>query len=55
MKRKFTNLINPYKLVYLLICILPLVWFGASYIEVISQNIAPNPTYSAWNIFALLF
>lgn len=38
-----------------LIIATPFIWMGASYIEVISQNLAPDPTYSAWNIFTMWF
>jgi len=27
-----------------------LIWLGLSYIEIISKNLSPNPTYSEYNI-----
>jgi len=31
-----------------------IAWFGFSWLEVISKNLEPNPTYSAYNLFVLL-
>ena len=36
------------------ISILILFWIGISWIEIISKNLDPNPTYSAINFFVLL-
>ena len=42
-KKCFTNL-------WVLISILFLIWCAGSYIEILSKNINPNPTYSKYNI-----
>lgn len=31
-----------------------LVWIAVSTIEVISNNLDPNPTYAVWNIYNLI-
>lgn len=31
-----------------------LIWFSASYIEVISKNNTENPEYSPYNVFVLI-
>ena len=37
----------------ILITVIMLVWFGASYFEILAKNLN-NPTYSAWNLLVLL-
>lgn len=32
-----------------------LIWFGASWADVILSNLSTSPAQSAWNIFAMLF
>ena len=32
-----------------------IIWFGCSYIEVISKNLEPNPEYSKYNFFVVVF
>lgn len=36
------------------ISILVIVWFGMSYIEVISKNNNENPQYNKYNVFELI-
>lgn len=36
------------------ISILVIVWFGASYIEVVSKNNNENPQYNEYNVFELI-
>lgn len=31
-----------------------LLWVFASWAEVVSKNLKPNPTYSEWNAFVLI-
>ena len=31
------------------------VWFFASWVDVITHNVDPNPVYQAWNFFVLFF
>ena len=42
------------KMVIILIMVSWLVWFGTSYVEVLSQNLTEVPQYSPWNLFELL-
>ena len=37
-----------------IIAIILLAWVAASTIEVVSNNLDPNPTYAAWNIYNLI-
>ena len=34
--------------------VIALAWIAASTIEVISNNLDPNPTYAVWNIYNLI-
>ncbi len=47
MKKVITN-------IFLILSIVLILWFAASYIEVISKNLGENPEYSFWNIFQFL-
>ena len=40
--------------IFLAIVIIFIIWFAASYIEVILKNTSGNPQYCFWNIFELL-
>ena len=31
-----------------------ILWFAASYIDVIAHNLDENPTYKIWNLFRIL-
>ena len=37
-----------------IIAVILLAWIAASTIEVISNNLDPNPTYAVWNIYNLI-
>ena len=37
-----------------IIAVITLAWIAASTIEVISNNLDPNPTYAVWNIYNLI-
>ena len=37
------------------VCVLWLVWVAASFLDVVANNLDPNPTYAVWNVFAMLF
>lgn len=37
-----------------IVSVIYLIWFSASYIEVIMKNTSGNPQYCFWNIFDLL-
>lgn len=39
----------------ILFCLACLVWFGLSWAEVITNNLAPNPEYSGWNLINIIF
>jgi len=39
----------------LILSIALILWFGCSYIEVISKNLEPNPEYSKYNFFVIAF
>ncbi len=30
-------------------------WIMASYLDVVTHNLNPDPVYKAWNLFVLLF
>lgn len=32
-----------------------LLWFIASWVDVVLHNLDPNPVYQWWNLFVLLF
>ena len=36
-------------------CILTVIWFIVSYIEIIILNTHPSPHYHEWNLIVLLF
>ena len=42
------------EIVLYIICGLILVWFGASYADVILHNGNENPVYAVWNVFTWL-
>ena len=39
---------------WLLISIIIIIWFTGSFIEIITKNVNPNPTYSKANIIVFL-
>ena len=41
---RIINIINIF-------AVIALAWIAASTIEVISNNLDPNPTYAVWNIY----
>lgn len=47
MKKVLNNILT-------IISIILILWFAASYIEVIIKNTGENPQYCFWNIFKLL-
>lgn len=46
MKKLLSNIITT-------IIVTVLVWMTASFVEVTSKNLEPNPTYSSWNFFCV--
>lgn len=42
------------EIVITVISIIFLIWFGISYIEIISKNLGENPVYSNYNLFIML-
>ena len=37
----------------ILVIILFLVWFWASYADILSKNLSPNPVYHSWNMITM--
>lgn len=48
------KLINKSSNIFAVICVLLVLWFMASFIEVNAKNTTKNPTYSKYNLFVLL-
>ena len=44
------NIIN----ILYIFAVIVLAWIAVSTIEVISNNLDPNPTYAVWNIYNLI-
>ena len=44
------NIIN----IFNIFAVIALAWIAVSTIEVISNNLDPNPTYAVWNIYNLI-
>lgn len=42
-----------FKSVAVIICILFLFWIAASYADIVSNNLSPNPEYQDWNFFVI--
>lgn len=49
-----TNITKIIETVVLVISIAFILWVFASWAEVVSQNLTPNPTYSDWNAFVFI-
>lgn len=41
--------------IFIIVSILFVLWAGISWIEIVSKNLAPNPTYSPTNFFTFMF
>ena len=49
-----TNITKIIENVVLVISIAVILWVFASWAEVVSKNLTPNPTYSSWNAWVLI-
>lgn len=49
-----TNITKIIENVVLVISIAVILWVFASWAEVVSKNLTPNPTYNEWNAFVLM-
>jgi len=49
-----TNITKIIENVVLVISIAVILWVFASWAEVVSKNLTPNPTYSSWNAWVIL-
>ena len=47
MKKLFTTFIS-------VLCVLFLLWFTASWIDIVADNCEPNPVHSEYNLFVLM-
>ena len=36
------------------ICVLVIVWFAASYLQIIANNLSEDAEYPSWNLFRIL-
>ena len=48
------NIINTIINILYIFAVIVLAWIAVSTIEVISNNLDPNPTYAVWNIYNLI-
>ena len=46
MKKLFTTFIS-------VLCVLFILWFAASWIDIVADNCEPNPVHSEYNLFVL--
>ncbi len=53
-KNMYWNPLTFIKHMFILSCILFVIWVAISYGEVVYRNLDPNPEYFSWNIFQLL-
>ena len=54
MKANRKNNANKVLTLINIFAVIVLAWIGVSTIEVISNNLDPNPTYAVWNIYNLI-
>lgn len=54
MKANRKNNANRVLTIINIFAVIALAWIAVSTIEVISNNLDPNPTYAVWNIYNLI-
>lgn len=54
MKANRKNIIDTIINILYIFAVIALAWIAVSTIEVISNNLDPNPTYAVWNFYNLI-